>query len=239
MNAKLFFDAWGEADGGYVSARPARKEPAQARRRAIAICLCLIVAFSAIILWQEERETQSPLEGYLNALGLEGTVVQAPVLAAAGELPRVTEEELIASIRGQLTVQGEITALESAVIRDDDATWYLTTMTLSVEQVIGGRAADDTLRVACGAVYTGQPQEDAIPAPGLAGCQVGMHGVFVLTALDGTSWEIAGEEICLLDLGEYRVAYRLDREDDRLTFTEQNISVDLDALTLTDSRSGG
>lgn len=195
----------------------------------LAACLCMLVAVS-LMLFLPRDKLQVDMEKYMSELGLEATIVHDPVLVAANEMPKVTKEDLIKSIKRQLTVQGEITSLESAVIEDNNSTWYITTMTISVKEVISGNTENDEIRIVSGAVYTGAVDDGVIPVRGIEGCHVGMELVFVLKPFDDSPWDVAGEEVFPLDLGEYYVVYRLDREGNTLVFTEQNISVNLDDL---------
>lgn len=238
MNAKEFSNALGEVNDKYVSEaiqyKAKKKKPVLLKWVAMAACLCIVLigAFSVMTL-QQGNEPQVGMEKYMSELGLDATIVHDPVLFSAIEMPKITKDNLLESIKKNLTVQGEITSLESAVIEDNDSTWYITTMTISVKEVISGNSQNDEISIVNGAVYTdytGVADDGAIPVRGLAGCHVGMESVFVLNALDDSPWDIAGKEVFPLELGEYYVVYRLDRENDTLTFTEQNISVNLDEL---------
>lgn len=254
MNRKDLYRSFNAVDDDVLErsdvVQKGKKHPHWLKWSAIAACMCILAAVTAMLFLPEEAtivhdpvlvstnempqittEPKTGIEKQISELGLEATIVHDPVLVSANEMPQITKEDLLKSIKGQLTVQGVITSLESAVIEDNDSTWYITTMTVSVKEVISGNSQLDELHIVNCAVYTGEADEGTVPVRSLAGCHVGMESVFVLKSLGNRPWEIAGKEVFPLDLGEYYVVYCLDRENDTLIFREQNISVKMDDLT--------
>ena len=167
-----------------------------------------------------------PLFYYMKEMNLEAREIVAPHLFDESEMPVVTEEQIITTIKNNTAVQGTVTSLNSVCVQDSDTAWYITTMTIAVEEVLSG-TADSEVHVVCASNSNEILDADMVPAPGLSGCHEGMHSVFVLREIHNEPWSIAGTEIYPTSLGNYFVLYQLERNDDTLTFVEQNITVSL------------
>jgi len=178
-----------------------------------------------------------PLFYYMKEINLEAREIVAPRLFDESEMPVVTKEQIIATIENNTAVQGTVTSLNSVCVQSSDTTWYITTMTIAVEEVLSG-TADSEVHIVCASSYSGVIDTDMVPAPGLSDCHVGMRSVFVLKDIDNEPWTIAGTEIYPTSLGEYSVMYQLARDENTLIFTDQNITVSLDEIcTLSDKGS--
>ena len=170
-----------------------------------------------------------PLFYYMKEINLEAREIVAPRLFDESEMPVVTKEQIIAAIENNTAVQGTVTSLNSVCVQDSDTTWYITTMTIAVEEVLSG-TADSEVHVVCASNSNKILESDMVPAPGLSGCHVGMCSVFVLRDIYNGPWTIAGAEIYPTSLGEYFVLYQLARDENALIFTDQNITVSLDEI---------
>lgn len=168
---------------------------------------------------------------YMEQMNLEAKEIVNPEFFETAEMPVITKEQMKAAIENNTTVQGTITALNSVCVQDSDTTWYITTMTIAVEEVLSG-AADSEVHVVCASSYSGMLDSNFVPAPGISGCYEGMRSVFVLRGIYAEPWMIAGIEIYPTSLGEYFVLYQLERDDNTLTFAEQNITVSLDDISV-------
>ena len=170
-----------------------------------------------------------PLFYYMKEINLEAREIVAPRLFDESEMPVVTKEQIIAAIENNTAVQGTVTSLNSVCVQGSDTTWYITTMTIAVEEVLSG-TADSEVHIVCASSYSRVIDTDMVPAPGLSDCHVGMRSVFVLKDIDNEPWTIAGTEIYPTSLGEYSVMHQLARDENTLIFTEQNITVSLDEI---------
>lgn len=168
---------------------------------------------------------------YMTQMNLEAKEIVNPEFFETAEMPAITKEQMKAAIENNTTVQGTITALNSVCVQDYDTTWYITTMTIAVEEVLSG-TADSEVHVVCASSYSGMSDSNLVPAPGISGCYEGMRSVFVLRDIYAEPWMIAGAEIYPTSLGEYFVLYQLERDDNTLTFAEQNITVSLDDISV-------
>lgn len=178
-----------------------------------------------------------PLFYYMKEINLEAREIVTPHLFDESEMPVVTKEQIIATIKNNTAVQGTVTSLNSVCVQDSDTTWYITTMAIAVEEVLNG-TADSEVHVVCASSYSGVIDTDMVPAPGLSDCHVGMRSVFVLRDIDNGPWAIAGAEVYPTSLGEYFVISQLARDENTLIFTDQNITVSLDEIcTLSDKGS--
>ena len=170
-----------------------------------------------------------PLFYYMKEINLEAREIVTPRLFDENEMPVVTREQIIAAIENNTTIQGTVTSLNSVCVQDSDTAWYITTMTIAVEEVLNG-TADSEVHIVCASSYSGVIDADMVPAPGLSDCHVGMCSIFVLRDIDNGPWTIAGTEIYPTSLGEYSVMYQLARDENTLIFTNQNITVSLDEI---------
>ncbi len=166
----------------------------------------------------------------MKELNLNAREIVATRLFDESEIPVITEEELKSDIENNTTVQGTVTALNSVCVQDSDTAWYITTMTIAVEEVLNG-SADSEVHIVCASSYSGMLDSNLVPAPGISGCYEGMRSVFVLRDIYTGPWMVAGAEIYPTSLGEYFVMYQLKRDGNVLIFTDQNIAVGLDEIS--------
>ena len=164
---------------------------------------------------------------YMALMNLDAKEIVNPELFETAEMPVITKEQLKAAIENNTTVQGTVTALNSVCVQDTDTAWYITTMTIAVEEVLNG-TADSEVQIVCASNYNEILDSNMVPAPGLSGCHEGMRSVFVLRKIYNEPWTIAGTEIYPTSLGEYFVLYQLERDENTLIFADQNITVSLD-----------
>lgn len=232
MTPKKFSHALGEIGDKYVSESinytAAKKKNAWVKWGAMAACLCLVVVGACTLLLKPatQDDTQFYLLTYMHQLNLSAKEIPNPVFFSTSEIPEITEDDLLNSIKNNTVVEGTINTIDSVRIQETDAVWFITTITIKVDEVIVG-TADSEVRIVCANKYNGDIDENTVPIAKISGCYEGMRSVFVLRHLDKGSWNISGKEVYPSSLGEYYVVYRLDRSGDKLTFMEQNITVNI------------
>ena len=213
---------------GAVEYKRTKKKNAWVKWGAMAACLCLVVVGACTLLLKPatQDDTQLNLLTYMNQLNLSAKEIPNPLFFSTTEIPKITEDDLLNSIKNNTVVEGTIDTIDSVRIQETDAVWFITTITIKVDEVIVG-TADSEVRIVCASKYSGDIDENTVPIAKISGCYEGMRSVFVLRHLDKGSWNISGKEVYPSSLGEYYVVYRLDRSGDKLTFTEQNITVNI------------
>ena len=247
MNAAQFSSALGKVNDKYIMEAiiyKRKKKSGWLKWGAMAACLCLILTAAIVTLpgilkgpngvlsppnpGPGANSTTSLLD-YMAQMNLEAKEIVNPEFFEATEIPEITKEELKAAIENNTTVQGTVTALNSVCVQDASTVWYITTMTIAVEEVLNG-TADSEVQIVCASSYSGMLDSNLVPAPGISDCHEGTHSVFVLRDIYTGPWMIAGTEIYPTSLGEYFVRYQLERDEDTLIFVEQNITVSLDEI---------
>lgn len=254
MNATQFSNALGKVNDKYIMEAityERKKKSGWLKWGAMAACFGLIITVAmatlpSLLKGPNKIPTPGPgpavselvpLFYYMKEINLEAREIVTPRLFDESEMPVVTKEQIIATIKNNTAVQGTVTSLNSVCGQGSDTTWYITTMAIAVEEVLNG-TADSEVHVVCASSYSGVIDTDMVPAPGLSDCHVGMRSVFVLKDIDNEPWTIAGTEIYPTSLGEYSVMYQLARDENTLIFTDQNITVSLDEIcTLSDKGS--
>lgn len=246
MNAAQFSSALGKVNDKYIMEAityERKKKSGWLKWGAMAACFGLIftvamAALPGILKGSNKIPTPDPgpavsdlvpLFYYMKEINLEAREIVAPRLFDENEMPVITKEELKSDIENNTTVQGTVTALNSVCVQDSDTAWYLTTMTIAVEEVLNGSAASE-VHIVCASSYSGMLDSNLVPAPGISGCYEGMRSVFVLRDIYAGPWMIAGAEIYPTSLGEYFVMYQLNRDENTLIFVDQNITVSLDEI---------
>ena len=247
MNAAQFSSALGRVNDKYIMEAityERKKKSGWQKWRVMAACLCLIFTVAIVMLSgildgsgnnallpnpEPEVNSTTSLLDYMAQMNLEAKEIVNPEFFEVAEIPEITKEELKAAIENNTTVQGTVTALNSACVQDAGTVWYITTMTIAVEEVLNG-SADSEIRIVCASHYNEITAPNMVPAPGLSGCHEGMRSVFVLREIHNELWTIAGIEIYPTSLGEYFVMYQLERGENTLIFADQNISVNLDEI---------
>lgn len=245
-------DAIGGIDDDMIESADALRGQSKKRIRkwvkwaAAAACICIIAA-AAIPLINRSEKNDPPAEGTpapaeqsaapksladrLSDCGIEAQAVSDPELIAAHEMPRVRKEDIIQSIRANLTVQGTVSCIESVRITDADTVWYITTVNISTDEVLSGMTEKDSVSIVCAAAFTGVPESgQTIPAPGLADCENGTNGVFVLHETGKDAWQICGSDVYPESLGDYYIVYHLERSGDLLVFADQRIELTVDEI---------
>lgn len=246
MNAAQFSSALGKVNDKYVMEAITygrKKKSGWLKWGAMAACFGLILTVGLTTLsgiLRGSNKIPSPVPGpavssliplfyYMKEINLEAREIITPRLFDGSEMPVVTKEQIIATIKNNTAVQGTVTSLDSVCVQGSDTTWYITTMAIAVEEVLNG-TTDSEVHIVCVSNYSGVIDTDMVPAPGLSDCHVGMRSVFVLRDIDNEPWTIAGTEIYPTSLGEYSVMYQLARDENTLIFTDQNITVSLDEI---------
>ena len=247
MNAAQFSSALGKVNDKYIIEAvtyTSKKKNGWLKWGAMAACFGLIftVGLAALLgILKGSNKIPTPCPGpavsdlvplfyYMKEINLEAREIVAPRLFDESEIPVITKEELKSDIENNTTVQGTVTALNSVCVQDSDTAWYITTMTIAVEEVLNGSAASE-VHIVCASSYSGMLDSNLVPAPGISGCYEGMRSVFVLRDIYAGPWTIAGAEIYPSVLGEYSVQYQLKRDRNVLIFTDQNIAVGLDEIS--------
>ncbi len=219
----------GNADDGIIEEAKKRKKPAPARWTrwiAVAACLCLIVAAIVGIPKLINKTPSDTLEHRISDYGIGSKTIVNPVYISHNDMPKMSENDILNSIKNSITVQGTLSFMDTVRIHDNDSVWFITTAVISVDEVITGEYDADKAHIVCAACYTGVPiDENTVPIPCLTGCQENTYGVFVLRGLDDGTWTICGKEVLPKTLGDYYVVYYLERSGDVLTYKPQNISV--------------
>ena len=248
MNAAQFSSALGKVNDKYIMETVNynhKKKSGWLKWGAMAACFCLILTAAIAtlpgILKNPGNVVPPPnpepginsftsLLDYMAQMNLEAKEIVNPEFFEVAEIPEITKEELKAAIENNTTVQGTVTALNSVCVQDSDTVWYITTMTIAVEEVLNG-TADSEVQIVCASSYSGMVDSNLVPAPGISGCHEGRRSVFVLRDIHAGPWTIAGAEIYPTSLGEYFVMYQLKRDGNLLIFTDQNIAVSLDEIS--------
>lgn len=224
------------------------------RRRILAACFGL-VALLGIGVWQsnvrsgivapdrtaspDKKASSSPLPqpqpettllSRLNALGISAQAVDAPQFVSNINMPKLDKEDLLDLMKRNPTIQGNISKAETVSVQEEDSTWYITTMTIAVDEVLTGNLNAGEVHIVFAVVVSGPPTDQIASSPGITGCLEGAEGVFILRTLDDISWNIAGKEVSPTDLGEYGLHLCLERENDTLVFREQNVEVPVSEL---------
>ena len=216
-----------------------RQVAAKRRKRlalSVAPAVCALAALAILLLPkrtqppvnQAQTTSDTPLAAVLEKLELPAQALAEPVFVTGRETPQMTQAELAGMINANVTVQGVVSALDTARVRSADGTvWYLASAAIRVDEVLTGTAPDE-LRIVCAAALGGGADEggDEVPIPQLAECRVGMESVFVLRPVDAESvWSIDGKEISPKELGDYSILCRLEKSGNRLLHREQGLSV--------------
>ncbi len=224
----------GNADDGIIEEAKKRKKPAPARWTrwiAVAACLCLIVAAIVGIPKLINKTPSDTLEHRISDYGIGSKTIVNPVYISHNDMPKMSENDILNSIKNSITVQGTLSFMDTVRIHDNDSVWFITTAVISVDEVITGEYDADKAHIVCAACYTGVPiDENTVPIPCLTGCQENTYGVFVLRGLDDGTWTICGKEVLPKTLGDYYVVYYLERSGDVLTYVPQNISVSVNDI---------
>ena len=234
MKATDLLDMIGNADDGIIEEAKKRIKPAAARWTrwiAAAACLCLIVAAIVGIPKLINKTPSDTLEHRISDYGIGSKTIVNPVYISHNEMPKMRENDILNSIKNNITVQGTLSFMDTVRINDNDSVWFITTAVISVDEVITGEYDADKAHIVCAACYTGVPiDENTVPIPCLTGCQENTYGVFVLHGLNDGTWTICGTEVLPKTLGDYYVVYYLERSGDVLTYTPQNISVSVNDI---------
>lgn len=228
MKANDLLDILGDADDGMIAEAKAMKKnkvPVWAKWCAAAACLCIAVL--SIILPKLNAETDpAALVNQLAELGINAEAVSSPRFTAGREMPAITQDDLLLSMRNNTTVQGTISSLKNVRIEDADNIWYITAFDIAVDEVLSGEINGDTAHIVCAAQYTGENfGSHTVPINKLIGCREGTKGVFVIREVGNEPWNIFGKEVAPKSLGEYYIVYSMKRSGDVLTCREQNVSV--------------
>ena len=200
----------------------------------IAACICFVIIAALSIPKLVQQISQSAkqrlLISYLQELNMNAEKISSPVFFSTYEMPALSKEQVIESIQNNTTILGTVSSIDCASIKDDDKTWFITAIDITIDDVLTGIIDSDTAHVVCAATYSGVADSQMVPINAVPDIREGMKAAFVLSKLSGEPWEIAGKEVDPHILGDFYIVYKLDYLDDVLTYSEQNISVSLSEI---------
>lgn len=195
---------------------------------AVTACLCLIIAGAVTVIPRLHKPASSQSissVAALQQLGFDAEVVKGPVNVSSYEMPYVDRDELVKILETSTIVDCTVEEINRIKVQapDSNSVWYITTMTLSLNDIIHGDIAEDHFRVVSAAV-TNTPVE-FLSSPAIQDCREQMHAAFILKKTEGEVWTIGSTDVDVKELGDYSVAWCLIHEGDTLQFQNYDIKL--------------
>ena len=129
MKVNDLLDMIGNADDGIIEEAKKRKKPAAARWTrwiAAAACLCLIVAAIVGIPKLINKTPSDTLEHRISDYGIGSKTIVNPVYISHNEMPKISENDILNSIKNNITVQGTLSFMDTVRINDNDSVLRVT-----------------------------------------------------------------------------------------------------------------
>ena len=173
-----------------------------------------------IVLGGRGNKQDNGLTDYFRKQGLSAEVVNDPVHIEVSERPWIPKEDMLKRLqRAESILDCTIEEINYLKIKEKKSgdVWYVTTMKLSLNNVIRGTCDQKQFTVVSVAVTNASV--DFFFEPALENCKEKMRAAFVLKKVgDNDYWTIDGSKIPIHELGEYSAVYCMAFDGNKLQY---------------------
>lgn len=217
MKEERILNVLGQVDETYIIEAAAPEKDFRKNRwikwAVLAACLALVAGaciplVSHLLQKQEKNEEKNELVLLLEQHGFRAEAIKEPVNVGVADVPYRTREYAVEQLKKKETILDcTIEKIDRLKVRGQGSgdTWYVTTMKLSLNSVIRGKADQDHFTVV--SIAATNMAVDYFCIPGLEGAEENMRAAFVLERVGKSElWTVGSSKIPAQELGDYRAS---------------------------------